>query len=29
MMEALTFILEVGFVMIGLLILGDATGWWP
>jgi hypothetical protein len=28
-METLTFILEIGFIAIGLLILGDATGWWP
>ena len=29
MMEAIEFVLEVGFIMIGLLVLGDATGWWP
>jgi hypothetical protein len=28
-MEAIEFVLEVGFIMIGLLVLGDATGWWP
>jgi hypothetical protein len=28
-MEVIEFLLEVGFIMIGLLVLGDATGWWP